>query len=486
VRQPLQALCAAGDVEGPPVLLVDGLDDSLAYRGQVCIVQLLAACSDFPPRVRFLVTSRPVAPVLDRFRPLAPFILYARSAENRRDVQAYVAHRLAESTSLRAMAGGDGQAWEALQRVSEQSGGNFLVVSKVLDAVQRGEMALDNPKALPAELGDLYFWFLDRLVQRDRTAWRERYRPVLGLLCAAFEPVEGEMLARWTGWEREEVLDTIYNLREFLDPAIDGLYRLYHESVADALTADPASQYYVDLATYHRRITTHYQQAYEKERDWSDCDLYGLRYLPAHRVNADDWTGVTALLTDFGFLEAKCRAASVYELKTDYRSALANWRGELDDRGILQAFEQRPRLESHHINRAPELLFPQLYNHLTWLDAPDGPIHRACERGRVGRAGWLRTAQDPRPAPPPWSRSLEGHKERVSSVAVTPDGLDGVPYVVSGSADHTVKVWEIATGDSRELFGNDSDIYSLALSPDGRWLACGDAMGRVWIFEWVR
>ena len=38
----------------------------------------------------------------------------------------------------------------------------------------------------------------------------------------------------------------------------------------------------------------------------------------------------------------------------------------------------------------------------------------------------------------------------------------------------------------RELFDNDSGILSLALSPDGHWLACGDAMGRVWIFEWVK
>jgi hypothetical protein len=42
------------------------------------------------------------------------------------------------------------------------------------------------------------------------------------------------------------------------------------------------------------------------------------------------------------------------------------------------------------------------------------------------------------------------------------------------------------TGKSRELFGNDAAILSLALSPDGRWLVCGDLMGRVWIFEWVK
>ena len=42
------------------------------------------------------------------------------------------------------------------------------------------------------------------------------------------------------------------------------------------------------------------------------------------------------------------------------------------------------------------------------------------------------------------------------------------------------------TGASRVLFWNDAPILSLALSPDGRLLTCGDSMGRVWIFDWVR
>ena len=110
-------------------------------------------------------------------------------------------------------------------------------------------------------------------------------------------------------------------------------------------------------------------------------------------------------------------------------------------RGILEAFEERFRLEAHHIHRAPELLFPQMYNHLTWLDAPDGPLHARCEDarsapGRTAHSGWLRMVQDPRPAPPQWSLSLGGHTDNVSSVVVTPDGA----HIVSGSRDNAIKV----------------------------------------------
>ncbi len=60
-------------------------------------------------------------------------------------------------------------------------------------------------------------------------------------------------------------------------------------------------------------------------------------------------------------------------------------------------------------------------------------------------------------------------------VAVTPDGR----WAVSGSEDRTLKLWDLESGASRLLFWNDAAILSLALSPDGRTLACGDAAGQV-------
>jgi WD40 repeat protein len=79
-------------------------------------------------------------------------------------------------------------------------------------------------------------------------------------------------------------------------------------------------------------------------------------------------------------------------------------------------------------------------------------------------------------------RSLEGHTGWVWAVAVSPDGR----FIVSGSEDRTIRAWEPESRESRVLFWNDAAIFSLALSRDGRLLACGDAAGRVWMFDWVR
>jgi len=248
-------------------------------------------------------------------------------------------------------------------------------------------------------------------------------------------------------------------------------------------------------------------------------------HLAHHHLQAGAWDALYALLTDFEFLEARCRATSVFDLEADYRLALAAWPPEdVERREVLAALEERLRLEASRIAQAPEWLFPALYNHLRWLDAPDGPLHRLCEAAAARRTGYLRSRLDPRPEPPLWLRSLEGHTDGVQAVAVSPDGrfivsgsedrtvkvwelesgrllrsleghTDGVQavavspdgrFIVSGSEDRTIRAWEPESRESRVLFWNDAAIFSLALSRDGRLLACGDAAGRVWMFDWVR
>jgi WD40 repeat protein len=60
----------------------------------------------------------------------------------------------------------------------------------------------------------------------------------------------------------------------------------------------------------------------------------------------------------------------------------------------------------------------------------------------------------------------------VLSVAVTPDGK----YVVSGSSDKTVRVWDLATGkEVRRFTGHEAPVYSVAVTPDGKYVVSGSA-----------
>jgi WD40 repeat protein/uncharacterized protein YbaR (Trm112 family) len=73
-------------------------------------------------------------------------------------------------------------------------------------------------------------------------------------------------------------------------------------------------------------------------------------------------------------------------------------------------------------------------------------------------------------------RKLTGHTDWINSIAVSPDGL----WLASCSKDQTVKIWDIETGECRATLkghtkGKNSEegVRSLAITPDGRTLFSG-------------
>ena len=76
-------------------------------------------------------------------------------------------------------------------------------------------------------------------------------------------------------------------------------------------------------------------------------------------------------------------------------------------------------------------------------------------------------------------RTLAGHTDGVSSVAVSADGR----LALSGSDDRTVKVWDLTSGQElRTLAGHAGWVKSVAVSADGRLALSGssDSTVKVW------
>lgn len=79
-------------------------------------------------------------------------------------------------------------------------------------------------------------------------------------------------------------------------------------------------------------------------------------------------------------------------------------------------------------------------------------------------------------------RRLVGHTDYVFAVSFSHDGR----WLASGSADKTVRVWDVVTGEEVvRLDGAAGIVHSVAWSPDGRTLASGgrDGVVRVWDTE---
>jgi WD40 repeat protein len=77
-------------------------------------------------------------------------------------------------------------------------------------------------------------------------------------------------------------------------------------------------------------------------------------------------------------------------------------------------------------------------------------------------------------------RTFEGHSGRVETVAFSPDGA----RIASGSCDHTIKLWDVASGHLLRTFEGHSDcVQSVAFSPDSARIASGSVDGTIKLWD---
>ncbi len=507
VRRPLEALYAS-DFDEQIVILVDSLDEALTYNQDENIVTLLGdiadAADDLPAQVRLLLTSRPDQRILKTVgSPALDLIDNAPADVN--DVHAYIERRLGALTQS--------QRGELAVRLANASQGNFLYARYVLDdllapGIESARLTL--PENLPENLEDIYRQFIKRELGRNQERWETAYRPLLGAIAVARGAgLTRAQLAGAVGLPQSKTDDVLRASAQYLaGPGPNGPYRLYHQSFRDFLLADEEFQVYP--AESNQAIAAFFLDEYAD--GWADClDDYALRYTPAHLTDAMGQAELKSerrtrtdtlceLLTDFGFLEAKCRQVGVFDLSADLRLALAQITEAHQRRPILALLDQIMRIDGHFLNNHPTSLFQCCWNRGWWYDAPQAvhfyepppggwtpgqaPWDQPGEKMYNFMEGWRawKTTREPlkrwiralRPPPEP----LGGPQlallltEDSDELAVSKDGR----ILVSGGGNGVLRLWDLSASYAQlaalEL-GAECYVEVLAFSPDGNSLIAG-------------
>jgi WD40 repeat protein len=337
----------------------------------------------------------------------------------------------------------------------------------------------------------------------------------------------GYLAAARNGLSEDELLDILsldsdlladFRRRSPRSPEVEHLpvvvwSRLYFdlEPYLAERSADGASL----LAFYHRQMAEACRAAYcERDRNAALAAYFGAQPLHLERneqapnlrklsemVYQQAWAGLAAgverTLLDFSYLRAKLAGQGLQELIADY--ALASEAGmRAEKQSVLGLVQNALRASSHVLERDPLQLPGQLTGQLLGFGRPefDGLVEQA--RAQV-KDPWLRPLHGCLDASGgALLRTLVGHTDEVLCVAITPNGR----WVVSGSADKTLKVWDLGTGrclgtmdayqglyygqvpagwdrsaeesqEFKKTRGHKDRVLAVAVTPNGQWALSG-------------
>jgi RNA polymerase sigma factor (sigma-70 family) len=150
-------------------------------------------------------------------------------------------------------------------------------------------------------------------------------------------------------------------------------------------------------------------------------------------------------------------AGSIYHVYADERTAVARQPDrprEEPKRGAAPAAGQGPKLRMTLEGHTAEVVGVAL--------SPDGKVLASGSADKTIKLWDVKTGQN--------TATLMGHTDQLCCVALSPDGKT----LASGSADETVRLWDVRTGKNTAILtGHDDTVRSVVFSPDGKTLASG-------------
>lgn len=478
----------------PRLIMVDALDEALAYPGSLNLLDLLSMrLGAFPAWLKIVATTRDEWRVKRRFRSADLLVLDAATKDNTDDLGAYVTARLeAQPVSSNV----DRKRDEVHSKVMARSSGNFLVAAQTLDALESGLLDPRDLDTLAPGLEALYKEFFDRLFKRPGVDFAPT-RKLLQVIVAAQEPPSRDELAAVTGLDAEAQLPVILARLGSLIPPRNGRYSPFHQTLAEWLTdwdvvADQplAEDYHISQVKGHRLWVDALLTRYAKGPVAWDGVL--MRHLPTHLAGTKRWDEFGGVLLDPRFLEAKTcgPGTTVFGLLADFEIALRVMPKAHDNYRLLSWLHDIVGLESDFIARHPTVLFQCCWNRGWWSvtmesgrrsQSPQTAIaadalrdtFRAfleswCsekEKNPDTPHSWLRlTRQSLAEAAGPLKRIIRGQGHGIGALA----SVANTSYVVAGSSDGSVNVWDVLTGTLVGCLGrHDRAVNAIAMFSAG-------------------
>ena len=295
---------AAGKLDGRKlVIAIDALDEA-QMPADIRGANTLYLPTSLPAGVYFVLTRRPQPMPLETApgTPSETFALGAELPDNQADVRTYLRQQAGRPEFVARLTEQRIPTERFVEELAERSTGNFMYLAYLLPDIAAGLFDPLHLTGLPQGLRGYYerFWNeLESAKDEGREAWTKFYKPVIGMLAAAREPVSVAWIGRILDLSPDEIADfALARWRKFLcqtGVASETCWRLYHASFADFLAEKLES-----ARLYHDQIVDYYRESCDG--NWlilTKVDgAYGLRHLAMHFARAGRWEDLHNLVAE--------------------------------------------------------------------------------------------------------------------------------------------------------------------------------------------
>jgi tetratricopeptide (TPR) repeat protein len=269
----IQPLSSISRPDRAVTILIDALDEATRDGKNEIAAFISSEFNKTPEWVKIFITSRPDPEVMGPLQGLIPYVFDTSTSQNISDIRDYLKKKV--NSYIKAEMDVSG----IIEEILSKSEGIFLYAEMVSEELAEGNLSIERLNEFPKGLGGVYDNFFRRQFP-DVSRYKEKVRPFLGVIAAAFEPLGEELLQAISGWNEEEFNDFILSLGSLFIRS-GGKIRAYHGSLMDWLTdKDKAFHYYVSVKEGHKKLA-------EMTINWQtfgspSCDYihrYGLHHL---------------------------------------------------------------------------------------------------------------------------------------------------------------------------------------------------------------
>ncbi len=238
-----------------------------------------------------------------------------------------------------------------------------------------------------------------------------------------------------------------------------GVINFFHNQLLDAV-----KNKYLSIETKRR---THKAIAELYENTWKDGGRQlevnrAIDDLPRQFIRANDWEGVYRVLTDYEFIETKCRSGMLYELISDYKMAVdaltAGNNVEAAAGGVtperlkkymedFQTYHTFFKKQAHILRPNIDLLLQQMVNHPD-INLITKKVRKEIEETGTPKQPYLHLLNKPKKPDKQPLQLVLSCSEPVFSLCISRDNR----LIAAGAQNGKVMVWERESGREWKSF----------------------------------